>query len=198
MKRVLGIALSGFLLLSLSGCSDRGYDPSLEPIVASYYDGQNDRAYKMLHKSIFKKFLSGWTDDGIENPVYRYDTFARYEIVSPDAASAGSGETLYYCAFTADQGKFGYVVLSYNRDGLSKISVAETPYLYDLRENIDVIAAELSKTELDLSSSKATRVLLTDDNQNHLNEAILITDSQGHRALCCFREETVMLSETTD
>lgn len=48
-------------------------------------------------------------------------------------------------------------MVSYDGDSLSRVAVEITPYLYDLRANLDTISNSFSKTELDLSSTKASR-----------------------------------------
>lgn len=164
---------------------------NLEPLLNSYYLGQNSRAFNMLKKSIFIDMIEGWTGDDIENPAWNYDSFTQYYILNSDMVSATHDKELYYCTFSADDDKCGYIVLSYDGSSLRKISMVETPYLYDLKANVDEIADKLSEAGIDLSSVVASRVQLVGTNKNCSDEVIRITDGNGHNYMCCFGESSI-------
>lgn len=99
-----------------------------------------------------------------------------------------SDQVLYYCTFSDENNKCGYVVVSYNGDSLSKRDRVETPYLYDLQANIDDVIEKLSEAGIDLSTDVATRVQVVDARQNNAREAIRITDSNANQYLYYFDE----------
>lgn len=141
---------------------------NFEFILNSYYSYNDTDAYRLVKSSALKRFLNQWTDDSIVNPVWNYDSFTKYE-----------GQDLYYCTFTADNGRYYYMVLRYdaqNDGGLEKVRYSETPYYYDLRSNIDEIKDKLSETEIDLTSTVASREQLVDTDKNCYDEVILFTD----------------------
>lgn len=145
-----------------------------ENIIDSYYRGQDSRAFKMLQKNIFQKLLIQWIPKNIVNPVYNYETFTNYYVLDDKLKNVNKDRDLYYCTFTADNNKFGYVVVEYDGDSLSYIEVAETSYLYDLQRNIDKIQKELKEIDIDLSSAEVSRVKINKPNNSY--EAILFRD----------------------
>ena len=148
---------------------------------AVYYSAQNSRAYEMFQKNIFANLADDWTAEigGIENPVWNYKTFAQYQILDHNFLSVSRHEELYYCTFSADNNKFGYIVLAYDGSSLQKISAAETPYLYDFRTILDEITDKVNEAGLDLLSAAASRVKLVDTTRNRSDEVILFTDDGG-------------------
>ncbi len=191
--RKIGCVLIGLLCaLTVAGCASGGEqggnqefgEADLAAIVTSYYAGQDSPAYQMLHKSIFQKLLvNGWLEDldGIANAQWNYDTFTRY---TTDQASA-VGNDLYCCTFSADDNRCGYLVISFEGDGLSKIEARETPYLYDLKANLASIQAELRKTPLDLTTATASRVQIL-NSDTAPREGIYFRDDQGNEYLYSF------------
>lgn len=154
----------------------------MESIMESYYTGQDSPAFKMLHKSIFKNLLNnGWLDDmkGMENAVWNYNTFAEYSVLNEGMDTASEGGELYYCTFSADHDKYGYVVVEYYGDSMSKIRAVETPYLYDLQTNIEKIKEELAEADIDLTYASASRVQSYNEEENPV-EGIHVTDDNGH------------------
>ena len=196
MKRMLKIVPALLLALSLMGCASPPASPAeeggsgaaaLEPLAESYYAGQGEPAFGKLRKHIFQELLGQWADGVVENPVWAYDTFARYAVLGPDLSPVGE-ETLYCCAFTAGDGKHGYVVLSYDpRDGggLGKVELVETARPYDLRADLEGVSAALEGRELDLSTAEASRARLAGADGGAA-EAIRITDGAGHDYLYGF------------
>lgn len=184
--------LSTQTVLSISSkeVSQSNIEPELiNPIISSYYKGQNYRAFKMIKKHIFKNMLESCININnydIENPVWNYDSFTQYEILDNNMVSTNPDEDLYYCTFSSSNDKFGYVIVSYGGDGLSIVNTVETPYLYDLQTNIEDITLKLSETELDLTSAVASRVQLIDIDKNSSDEAILITDIKGNNYIYNF------------
>ncbi|MFA9463068.1 MAG: hypothetical protein ACERKN_02140 [Velocimicrobium sp.] len=206
MKRVLSSALSVLLTLLLIGCANQNNESTsslqlsttnLETVFSSYYSSQSSHAFSMLKKSIFKSMIDGWTDDDIVNPIWNYDSFAQYQILDYDMVSVADNENLYYCTFSADNDKFGYIVLSYDGSSLQKINVIETSYLYDLQANKDEIADKLSEAEIDLSSAVASRVQLVDLNKKCSDEVIRITDDNGHNYMCYFGKSSIDFIDNT-
>lgn len=180
------IAESGMYTASVTGKRARGSvsivkgtaERNLSAITASYYQGQETRAYEMLQKSIFKNLLNnGWLQNlpDMEHAKYNYDTFTKYRMNSSDSAAE-----MYYCTFSADNGRCGYVVMAYDGDGLSRVDSVETPYLYDLQAVSEQILQKLNKTRMDLSSATAERIQTTDADTGDLVEGIQISDHTGH------------------
>jgi len=136
-------------------------------ILNSYYSYNGTDAYRLIKSNALKRFLNQWTAASIVNPVWNYNSFTKYE-----------GQNLYYCTFTADNGRNYYMVLRYDASdggGLGKVRYGETSYNYDLRANIDVISAKLSETQLDLSSTVAYRAQLKGA------EVIIFKDNSGKK-----------------
>jgi len=145
---------------------------NLDSILSSYYSGQSSRAYTMIQKSIFKRMVDNWTPANIVNPTWNYETFTQYQI------SGSTRQDLYVCTFSANNNKHGYIVVAYDGSSLEKFAVVETPYLYDLKANMNEITTKLSKTDINLSSTVASRVRLNG------SEVILFTDNTGKKYAC--------------
>lgn len=167
----------------------------MQHAVTSYYEGQSSRAYKMLQKSIFKNLIGGWTEEGISNPVWNYDSFARYEVLNRDLTGVEKDAELYYCTFSADNGKCGYGVLAYHGEGMSRVKVVETSYLYDLQANMEAISDALGKTELDPATARAVRVEVNGADAGEAEEAIRISDDKGHDYLYYFSDSSLKPAE---
>lgn len=136
-------------------------------ILNSYYSYNGTDAYRLIKSNALKRFLNQWTAASIVNPVWNYNSFTKYE-----------GQNLYYCTFTADNGKTYYMVLRYDASdggGLGKVRYSETSNYYDLRANIDVISAKLNETLLDLSTTVAYRAQLKG------TELIIFKDNSGKK-----------------
>lgn len=154
-----------------------------EALTKSYYAAQDLRPYTMLQKSIFKKMIkNGWLDDldNIENPVWNYESFTAYQALDQDLNAVPREDELYYCAFTADHNRQGYVVLSYTGSGIGRVRVAETTRSYDLTADLELIVGELKQTNIDLQTASASRIEIVDTAQHRSEEAILITDGDGN------------------
>lgn len=156
---------------------------------SSYYAGQGSRAFKMLQKQVFQNWVeydnSGALNASLVTPKWKFDSFTQYYILDQNMKST-SDQELYYCTFSDENNKHGYIVVSYNGDSLSKIDRVETPYPYDLQANIDEITAKIGETKLDLSTAVAMRVRIADAGQNTTREAIRITDSNANQYLYYF------------
>ena len=191
MKKLTSVLLAGVLLLAALGCvkayqKSSGSEAEFEAAAASYYAGQDSRAYRMLNKSMFRQLLNnGWLENlgDIQNARWNYDTFTEYTILDRDPEL--TEEPLYCCTFSADDGRCGYLVVAYTGDALKRIDTVKMPYLYDFLRNADAIREELGKTELDLSSAAASRVQFKDD-QGVSAEGILFQDSAGREYLYHF------------
>lgn len=190
------------LLLALSGCAgskEGSADEKLmETVLQSYYDAQSSRACGMLQKNIFKGQLEGWTErriGDIQNPVWNYDSFTQYQIFDQDMSALPDNQELYYCTFSADGNKYGYAVILSEGDGLGLIEVKETPYLFDLQENLDDVRGKLSGTGIDLTSAMAFRVRIPDTEEEEPEEAVLITDGSGNSCVYCFTHSAIHMQE---
>lgn len=156
-----------------------------ESIFNSYYFAQSNNlnAFKVLQSKKFTEIIEDWVDENlndIKNPVWNYDSFTQYQIL--DGGSISSiGDDLFYCTFSADNDKYGYVILqydSYSNDGsaLGRVAMVETtPYLYDLKENINDILTKLNEFKLDLSKIDVIRGQIVDGENSE--EVILFTDN---------------------
>lgn len=203
MKKLSVVLLAVFFLLSSMGCTVSSNNASAnsstvaknssiknekqttleEVITQSYYKGQGARAFRMLQKHIFQNVLESCTTANltdIENPLWNFASFAHYTILDQNLTPIEQEQELYYCTFSADHDKTGYIVLSYSGDGLSHIATVETSYLYDLQENVKDIMAALEGMKFDLSSTTASRVQVFSQENNSTKEAIRIMDQQGH------------------
>lgn len=151
----------------------------MDALLNSYYEGQDSRAFKMFNKSIFKNLASGWTAKlgDIENPKWNYDTFTKYTLLDEDKNPEAKSDSLYCCTFSAENRKYGYAVISYDGDSLSLVRAEETPYLFDMRKNMEGIKTELNYTKIH-SASKAARVQIS--NGEDTLEGIYISDDEGN------------------
>lgn len=154
-------------------------------LLDSYYAGQADPAFSYFHNSSIRRFFTMWVKEkmeGMDKPVWNYDGFARIHILDYDLQEAKGEEALYCLPFSDGGERFGYMIVQYHEDGpaVSKWSVKETtPYLYDLRANRDKIGESLQKTDIDLSTAKAFRVVLYDQEKGSAGQAIRFTDGKG-------------------
>ena len=178
-----------------TGPEKKAAEIDMEHAVSTYYEGQDSRAFKMLQKSIFKNLLDGWTGEEVEHPVWNYDSFARYEILNPDLTGTEEEAELYYCTFSADNGKYGYGIFSYHGDGMSKMKVAETPYLYDLQANREALSDAFQGTELDSATASAMRVEIKGAAGEESREAIRISDEKGHTYFYYFEDGSLKTAE---
>lgn len=79
---------------------------------------------------------------------------------------------------------------------VSKWSVRETtPYLYDLRANRDKIGESLQKTDIDLSTAKAFRVVLYDQEKGSAGQAIRFTDGKGDDYIGYFGDDVFKIEK---
>lgn len=179
----------------ISQSGDKGEAAGLtESVTSSYYEGQSARAFQMLQKSIFKNLLSGWLGEDIVNPIWNYDSFTRYDILDENFTSTGEWQELYYCTFSSDNDKTGYVVLAYHGDSMSKVDAAVTPYLYDLEANIEDIGTQLDQSEIDMTTASARRVRLNGTANSGSREAILVEDKE-HIFSYFFNENSATLDK---
>lgn len=101
------------------------------------------------------------------------------------------GEAFYTCTFSADDGRCGYIIVSYGegKEGpyISKWSLNETtPYQYDLRANSSQIGEALNKTDIDLSTASAMRVEWIDTDKKRGDRIVLFTDGKDDKYVCYF------------
>ncbi len=203
MKKMSVTAISFLLVLMLAGCTNQkvshtqdGDDTIIAPsvsisafkgpsvtdtaaLVSSYYAGQDSRAFGMLQKNIFRNWVENWSKDAA-NPKWDFDTFTRYYVLDKETMSAiGNGE-LYLCTVSGDNDRYGYIVVEYHGDSLSRVSTADTLYPYDLKANLADISVLLDGTDIDMATAEAARVSIVDAESDRSKEAIRITDGRGH------------------
>lgn len=87
---------------------------------------------------------------------------------------------------------YGYVVVAYEGNGLTRISLEKTPYLFDLKANWEAVMAGLKEAGIDPDSAEASRVRIADENTEGTAEAVRITDDSGNSCLFRFDEEGVV------
>ena len=162
-----------------------------DPFIETYYSAQNDSAFKMLKKAIFKELLNGWTADTVNNPIWIYGDFTKYTILNSDLSVNEEFDNYYMCTYIADDDQFGYVILAKEADSLAKIEAVQTTYRYDYQANIEFIHEALAASEINSASAKAERVSIINDNEN--KEALKITDAYGHCLLIYFEAEGPIL-----
>ncbi len=167
-------------------------------LLRSYYEGQDSRAFQMLHKRIFSQLLGQWTDAAgfaAADPVWVFDSFTRYDILDPELQSIATHEEVYCCGFSSPDGGCGYFVLSYDGNSLCRLKTVETLYLYDLSANLEAVIAGLEGASFDLASVSATRVRLDDPDTGRSAEAIRFTDGAGRTCFALFEQTGVVFSE---
>lgn len=162
-----------------------------DSLLDSYYLAPDDPVFAYLqHKSI-RRFFNMWLENDLGGDIradWNYDTLAPVLYLDHDFNSLAKPETrLYTCTFSADDGRCGYIIVSYSDDGpsISKWSLLETtPFAYDLRANSGEIAKALAATDIDLSTATAARAEWIDTDRNRGDRIILFTDGKGGRYVC--------------
>ena len=184
---------SGAVLLSTAATAaeETGTDTLPDSLLESYYLSSDDPAYKYLQNKSVGRFFDMWFESSIEEnarPDWNYDTLAPVELLDHDFKSiAKPDDKLYTCTFTTEDGRCGYIIVSYYKDGPSfkKWSLYETtPHQIDLKANSGQIAAALAETDIDLSTATATRAEWIDTKKNRGDRIIFFTDGKGDRYVC--------------
>lgn len=159
-----------------------------ESVLNSYYDAQNSPAFEIFQENIFNTLLINWTAEisSLKNVVWNYETFAQYHILDNELNSIPENDELYYCTFSADNDKFGYIVMFYDGSSLKRIDVAETKYNYDLKAVLEELVDLISFTGVDFSTVVASRISLVDDERNKSHEVIRLTDTFGNELMYSF------------
>ena len=176
------------LALSLLSCRQqttfRGETALSEAVFRTYYGAQEGPAFSMWNKSIFQGLADDWTAE-LGQPKWENETFAEYVRLNGDLAPIDQGETLYSCAFSTDDHRYGYVVMAYHGNAISHIETVETPSLYDLQAKEAAVTEALGEMELDESSVGAVRVRV--ETESGPGEGIRITDRQGNALIYYFQ-----------
>lgn len=182
---------SGVVLLSTAGTAAKETGTLPDSLLKSYYLSPDDPAYKYLQNKRVRGFFDMWFEYFIAEdikPNWNYDTLAPVELLDHDFKPiAKQDDKLYTCTFTTDDGRCGYIIVSYYKDGPSfkKWSLFETsPHQIDLKANSGQIAAALAKTDIDLSTATATRVEWIDTEKNRGDRIILFMNAKGSRYVC--------------
>lgn len=204
----LGILLIGCALPQSHGSDAAGSTPdnaaemslvadssTLSNALETYYLSEEDPVYGYLQNKSIQRFFNMWFQEYIGEDMeanWNYDTLAPVQLLDHSFASiAQQDEALYTCTFSTDDGRCGYIIVSYGEgeDGpyISKWSLQETtPYLYDLRANASLITAALNETDIDLSTATAARVEWIDTKKNRGDRIILFRDDKGDNYVCYF------------
>lgn len=162
----------------------------------SYYAAQGSSAFEFFKRSRVQEFLAMWVKEetgDIESPEWNYDSFAQIQIIDHDLKVSRPEERLYYCTFSDGADRQGYIIIKYNEaeSSMSNWDVTETtPYVYDLRTNMEKIRESLMKTDIDLSTAKASRIYLFDKDKNRADQAVRFTDGKGDNYICFFGSES--------
>lgn len=170
--------------------------PLPDTMIDFYYAAQNTSVFTYFHNRQIQKFLTMWVKEevgDIDKPEWNYDSFSKISIMDHDLTVSRPDEQLYYLPFSDSNGRYGYVIAKYHEEGpaISNWGVRETtPYQYDLKANKKEIAASLMKTDIDLSTAKASRVYLYDRDNKRADQAILFTDSKGGNYICYFGDDS--------
>ena len=159
-------------------------------LLESYYLASDDPVFAYLQNNSIKKFFDMWLEEYMGEDIeahWNYDTLAPVQLLDHEFNSIRPDVALYTCTFSTDDGRCGYIIVSYGEDGphIQQWSLHETtPYLYDLRANIGQITAALAETDIDLSTATAIRVEWMDTDKNRGDRIILFTDDKGDRYVC--------------
>lgn len=169
-----------------------------DSIYESYYLSSEDPVFTYLQNNSIRRFFNMWfeyfiDEEGKGKVHWNYDTLAPVELLDHNFDSIARPDTkLYTCTFSTEDGRNGYIIVSYNKEGpsITKWSLVETtPYLYDLRANKEQILAALMETDIDLSTAKATRVEWIDTEKKRGDRIILFTDAKEDQYICYLGEE---------
>jgi hypothetical protein len=177
---------------SQTDVADNTASQVIESLSSTYYAAESEPAYKLIQSGMISRLIGHWTaediGDDIVNPQWNIESFARYQVRDHNLQSAAGDDALFYCTFSADNGKYGYAVLKYEAGsdggGLGNAGAAETPYPYDLKANGEKIADALAQTAIDLSSATAARGRLVDTDQDRSDEVIFFIDGGGNTYVC--------------
>lgn len=163
-----------------------------EAIIDSYYAGQAAPAFEYMHHSSIQRFLAMWVKEetgDLENPQWNYDSFTEIDFLDHDFAQMYPGKPIYCLTFSGEGGRYGYAIVEYDEKGPSILNrgIKETtPYQYDLKANLEEIQAALMKTDIDLTTAKASRVYLYDREKKRADQVIRFTDGKGDDYICYY------------
>lgn len=209
-KIISKLCVSIFMLLIplifLTNCDKKPLDGQIQgkdiplslpkSLIDSYYLGQSDAAFKYFQSSSLQRFLDMWVKEGtgdIAKPIWNYDSFTKIVFLNQNLAELWQDKSIYCCVFSDGNGRYGYIIIEYDQKGpsISNYDVRETtPYLYDFKANMDEISKNLMKTDVDLSTAKALRVNLYDDEKKQTDQAILFTDGKGDNYIGYFGDSS--------
>lgn len=179
-----------------------GESPLPKALLESYYLSPEEPVHAYLQNKSIQRFCTMWAVEKLgEGTVvnWAYDTLAPVLLLDENFNRIDRPEKrLYNCNFTTEDGRNGYMILSYEAEGPSITrwgAMETTPYLYDLRANEAEIAAALEKTDIDLATATAQRVEWTDTKNNRGDRIILFTDGKGERYICYLGTETLTVEK---
>ena len=180
MKKRCFALLAVLLLLCTAGCAappgaQSGCPVSLQ---SSYTAAQSDKAFDMLQKSIFRSMLQSWAGQAFENPVWVYDSFTQYTLFDSELKAQATKLPLYCCGFKDDAGKAGFVVLAYDGDGLQKVELQATPYLYSPDTVWPSLAKAIGAAGVDAQQALATRGRIQQPGAD--TEVIVLNDGENN------------------
>lgn len=163
-----------------------------DAVIDSYYAGQSAPAFEYMHHTSIQRFLAMWVKSetgDLEEPQWNYDSFTEIDFLDYDLEELNPGKTIYCLTFSDGSGRYGYAIVEYDENGPSILNrgIKETtPYQYDLKANMEEICAALMKTDIDLSTAKASRVYLYDREKKRADQVIRFTDGKGDDYICYY------------
>ena len=180
MKKPCFALLAVLLLFCAVGCTapPGGQSDCPVPLQSSYTAAQSDKAFDMLQKSVFRTMLQGWAGQEFKNPVWVYDSFTQYTLFDSELKAQASKWPLYCCGFTDDAGKAGFVVVAYDGDGLQKVELQATLYLYSLDTAWQPLAKALGAAGVDAQQALATRGRIQQPGAD--TEVIVLNDGESY------------------
>lgn len=170
-------------------------------VLDSYYAAQNTSVFEYFHHSSIQRFMAMWVKEKIkdlESPQWNYKSFAKISVLDHDFLESRPDEALYCLTFSDGADRHGYIIAKYHETGpaISNWSVMETtPYQYDLKAKEKEIAASLEKTDIDLSTAKASRVYLFDKEKKRADQVIRFTDGKGDTYICYFGDDSFKIEK---
>ncbi len=176
---------------TLENAAKSSLSSSTDGLLDSYYLSPEDPIHAYLQNKSIKRFMQMWFEEYMGEEIeahWDYAALAPVQLLDHTFQPiALPGETLFTCTFTTDDGRCGYIIISYgeSKEGpyIAKKSLYETtPYLYDLRANMDQITTALKETDIDVAAAiRAERIDAENSREDHI---ILFTGNSGDRYVC--------------
>lgn len=198
-KIIFTISVICVLLLGCAVAQDsaQGAEENVLPdrLFETYYLSSEEPVYTYLQNKSIQRFFNMWFKEYIGEDIeahWNYDTLAPVQMLDHKFNPISRpGEKFYTCTFSTDDGRYGYIIISYGegKEGpyISKWSLNETtPYQYDLRANSSQIGEALNKMDIDVSTASAMRAEWIDTDKKRGDRIILFTDGKNDKYVCYF------------